>query len=244
MRKSPFPYRAILIGALLSVLVALYSAYAGLKMGGVYWPMVTTAVVSLALVRAFSLGGKQETNVMQTAASTGGLLAAGVIFTIPALFMLGLQVGAMDILLVSLTGGMLGLLFVYPLRQRMVVEEKLPYADGAFTLIVCRDAGDTVPPEPALALSASRRIDVVTRCDRQPGRREQGSGTHDTGTQHTGPGAAVLTSSHESTGIDGLRLTELLVHAVTIIPDHVPFRVRRDTVIGARNISAKSHQML
>jgi len=141
MQKAPFPYRAILIGALLSVLVALYSAYAGLKMGGVYWPMVTTAVVSLALVRAFSLGGKQETNVMQTAASTGGLLAAGVIFTIPALFMLGLQVGAMDILLVSLTGGMLGLLFVYPLRARMVVEEKLPYADGAAAASII-SAGD------------------------------------------------------------------------------------------------------
>ena len=141
MQKAPFPYRAILIGALLSVLVALYSAYAGLKMGGVYWPMVTTAVVSLAVVRIFSLGGKQETNVMQTAASTGGLLAAGVIFTIPALFMLGLQVSAMDILLVSLTGGLLGLLFVYPLRQRMVVEEKLPYADGAAAASII-SAGD------------------------------------------------------------------------------------------------------
>jgi len=141
MQKAPFPWRAILIGALLSVLVALYSAYAGLKMGGVYWPMVTTAVVSLALVRAFSLGGKQETNVMQTAASTGGLLAAGVIFTIPALFMLGLQVSATDILLVSLTGGLLGLLFVYPLRARMVVEEKLPYADGAAAASII-SAGD------------------------------------------------------------------------------------------------------
>ncbi|MFA6907688.1 MAG: OPT/YSL family transporter [Candidatus Micrarchaeia archaeon] len=143
MAKPGFPWRAIILGALLSVLVALYSAYAGLKVGGVYWPMVTTAVVSLAIMRAIGGKDKNEANVMQTAASTGGLLAAGVIFTIPALFMLGLQVSANDILLVSLTGGLLGLLFVYPLRQRMVVEEKLPYADGtaAASIISAGDKG-------------------------------------------------------------------------------------------------------
>jgi len=103
--------------------------------------MVTTAVVSLALVRALGGKDKNETNVMQTAASTGGLLAAGVIFTIPALFMLGLQASASDILVVSLAGGLLGLLFVYPLRQRMVVEEKLPYADGAAAAAII-SAGD------------------------------------------------------------------------------------------------------
>jgi len=140
-QTTPFPFRAIILGSLLSVLVALYSAYAGLKIGGVYWPMVTTAVVSMALVKL--LGGKDrnETNVMQTTASTGGLLAAGVIFTIPALFMLGLQVSAIDILLVSLTGGLLGLLFVYPLREKMIIEDKLPYADGTAAAAIIK-AGD------------------------------------------------------------------------------------------------------
>jgi uncharacterized oligopeptide transporter (OPT) family protein len=158
MKKDQFPWRAIIIGSFLSLLVALYSAYAGLKIGGVYWPMVTTAVVSLAIVRllgktaAARRGGahppqanredKHEINIMQTTASTGGLLAAGVIFTIPALFMLGMQVSALDVVLVSLTGGLLGLLFVYPLRQRMVVEEKLPYADGAAAAAII-SAGDS-----------------------------------------------------------------------------------------------------
>jgi len=141
MGNGTFPWRAIIIGSALSVLVALYSAYAGLKMGGVYWPMVTTAVVSMAIVRFFGGKDKNETNVMQTTASTGGLLAAGIIFTIPAIFMLGLEVGALDILLVSLTGGLLGLLFTYPLRQRMIIEEKLPYADGAAAAAII-EAGD------------------------------------------------------------------------------------------------------
>ena len=141
MAKEHFPYRAILLGSILSVLVALYSAYAGLKVGGVYWPMVTTAVVSMAIVKLIGGKDKNETNVMQTAASTGGLLAAGIIFTIPAIFMLGLQVSAWDILLVSLTGGLLGLLFVYPLRENMIVKEKLPYADGAAAAAIIK-AGD------------------------------------------------------------------------------------------------------
>ena len=141
MHKAPFPWKAIAAGAVLSLLVALYSAYAGLKIGGVYWPMVTTAVVSMAIVRLFGGTNKHEINIMQTTASTGGLLAAGVIFTIPALFMLGLPVSATDIVLVSLTGGMLGLIFVYPLRARMVVEEKLPYADGAAAAAII-SAGD------------------------------------------------------------------------------------------------------
>lgn len=136
-----FPWRAILIGAALSVLVALYSAYAGLKVGGVYWPMVTTAVFCLALSRAFGWKSLNDTNVMQTTASTGGLLAAGVIFTIPAIYMLGLEVTALDIVLVSLTGGLLGLLFTFPLRESMIVNDRLPYADGTAAAAILK-AGD------------------------------------------------------------------------------------------------------
>lgn len=142
MVGSKFPWRAIIVGSFLSVLVALYSAYAGLKVGGVYWPMVTTAVVCMALVKFMGSRDRNETNVMQTTASTGGLLAGGVIFTIPAIFMLGLQVSAADILLVGLTGGLLGLLFTYPLRQKMIVQDKLPYADGAAAAAIIK-AGDS-----------------------------------------------------------------------------------------------------
>ena len=141
MAKAPFPWRAIILGSLLSVLVALYSAYAGLKIGGVYWPMVTTAVVSLAIMRGLGSKDANEANVMQTTASTGGLLAAGIIFTIPALFMLGLPISAWDIMLVGITGGLLALLFVYPLREEMIIKEKLPYADGTAAAAILK-AGD------------------------------------------------------------------------------------------------------
>ncbi len=133
--------RPLFLGSLLSILVALYSAYAGLKVGGVYWPIVTTSLVSLAVLRLLGDKDKSNINVMQTAASSGGLLAAGIIFTIPAAYMLGLEISAMQIFLVCIAGGFLGISFSYILRKKLVEEEKLPFADGAAAASVI-NAGD------------------------------------------------------------------------------------------------------
>ncbi|PIN82769.1 hypothetical protein COV61_04980, partial [Candidatus Micrarchaeota archaeon CG11_big_fil_rev_8_21_14_0_20_47_5] len=133
--------RPLALGALLSILVALYSSYAGLKIGGVYWPIVTTSLVSLAVLKLLGNTDKHEINVMQTAASAGGLLAAGVIFTLPALFMLGLQVSIFEVFIVCIAGGFLGIAFSYILRKKLVEEEKLPFADGTAAASVL-SAGD------------------------------------------------------------------------------------------------------
>ncbi len=134
-------FRALVIGALLSIVTAMYSAFAGLKIGGVYWPSVTMAVIAMALLRLFGNTNKKEINVMQTVANTGGLLAAGVIFTIPAIWLLGLQVGLMEIFFVSIVGGLAGVIFSVPLRREMIVREKLPYPDGTATAAII-EAGD------------------------------------------------------------------------------------------------------
>jgi len=136
-----FPLRALLLGALLSIGVAMYSAFAGLKIGGVYWPSVTMAVVAMALLKLLGNTNKNEINIVQTAASAGGLLAAGVIFTIPAIWLLGLEVGLVEILFVSLVGGLAGIIFSLPLRKEMVEREQLPYPDGAATAAII-EAGD------------------------------------------------------------------------------------------------------
>ncbi len=136
-----FPLRALVLGAFLSVLVAMYSAYAGLMIGGVYWPSLAMAVVSMALLTLFGRTNKNEINIAQTAASAGGLLAAGLIFTIPAIWILGLEVTLVEILFVSLVGGLTGILFSIPLRKEMVEREKLPYPDGTATAAVI-EAGD------------------------------------------------------------------------------------------------------
>ena len=75
--------RALFLGALLSIAVAAYSAFAGLKVGGVYWPIATTSLISLAVLMLLGKTNSKEITIMQTAGSSGGLLAAGIIFTIP-----------------------------------------------------------------------------------------------------------------------------------------------------------------
>jgi uncharacterized oligopeptide transporter (OPT) family protein len=140
--------RALLVGLLLSIVVAAYSAYAGLKVGGVYWPIITATLMSMGLLRL--LGGRgasrQEINIAGTAASTGGLLAAGVIFTVPALWLLGLDIAVWDVVLIAMIGGLLGVLFTVPLRVEMLERLALPYPDGTATAAVINasleDGGD------------------------------------------------------------------------------------------------------
>ncbi len=136
-----FPLRALLLGAALSIVVAMYSAFAGLKIGGVYWPAVTVTVISMALLNLLGKTNKHEINIAQTAASAGGLLAAGLIFTIPAIWLLGLQVGLLEIFFVSVVGGIAGIIFSVPLRREMIEKEKLPYPEGTAVAAII-EAGD------------------------------------------------------------------------------------------------------
>ncbi|MFH0971521.1 MAG: OPT/YSL family transporter [Candidatus Micrarchaeota archaeon] len=131
MAKSPLSTRALALGTALSIFVAAYSAYAGLKIGGVYWPIVTTSLISLIVLTILGKSDRNEINIMQTAGSSGGLLAGGIIFTIPAAYMLGIRISYLEILIISLVGGILGIIFSYPLRKQLIEREQLPCADGA-----------------------------------------------------------------------------------------------------------------
>lgn len=134
-------FRALLVGAVLSVIVAMYSAFAGLKIGGVYWPITTVSIMALGILTALRNTSKNEVNIAQTAASAGGLLAAGIIFTVPAIYLLGFNVSILDITLIALIGGITGVIFSIPLRKEMIEREKLPYPDGAAAAALI-EAGD------------------------------------------------------------------------------------------------------
>jgi uncharacterized oligopeptide transporter (OPT) family protein len=142
-KQSAFTLRAVIVGVILSMVVCMYSAYAGLKAGGVYWPIITATIMSFALLKILGGGktNKNEVNVAATAASTGGLLAAGIIFTVPAIWLLGLQISVVDVTFIAITGGLLGVLFTIPLREEMIERLKLPYPDGTATGKVL-EAGD------------------------------------------------------------------------------------------------------
>ncbi len=141
--SSAFTWKAILVGVILSAVICMYSAYAGLKAGGVYWPIITATLMSFALLKIFGRGktNKNEVNVAATAASTGGMLAAGIIFTVPAIWLMGLDISVMEVTFIAIVGGLLGVLFTIPLREEMIERLKLPYPDGTATAKVL-EAGD------------------------------------------------------------------------------------------------------
>ena len=109
--------KAVILGILLSAVLAGANAYLGLKVGMTVSASIPAAVISMALLRLFRESNILENNLVQTAASAGESLAAGVIFTFPALVMLQYWAGFefLPTMAISLCGGILGVLFMVPL---------------------------------------------------------------------------------------------------------------------------------
>jgi putative OPT family oligopeptide transporter len=124
--------KVCILGFLLAALLAASNAYIGLKMGRTVSGSIPAAVISIAVLHLFRKRNILEHNIVQTAASAGECLAAGIIFTIPALLLLGVwtEFSYWDTLLIGIVGGSLGVLFSVPLRRTMIVEQKLPYPEG------------------------------------------------------------------------------------------------------------------
>ncbi len=125
---------ALLLGIFLSLLMCAANAYLGLYAGMTVSASIPAAVVSMGLLRGILRRGTiLENNIVQTAASAGESLAAGIIFTMPALIIAGVWVGFdyWPTTLVALLGGALGVLFMIPLRRVMIVEPRdLVYPEG------------------------------------------------------------------------------------------------------------------
>ncbi len=133
MDSREFTPRALVLGILLAILFGAANAYLGLKAGMTVSASIPAAVVSMALLRGlFRSGTIQENNIVQTIASAGESLAAGVIFTVPALILLGLNPSLFLIFLVAASGGLLGVLLMVPIRKHLIEDEheNLPYPEG------------------------------------------------------------------------------------------------------------------
>jgi len=128
-----FTLRALILGILLAVVFGAANAYLGLKAGMTVSASIPAAVVSMAILRGLLRSGTVlENNMVQTIASAGESLAAGVIFTVPALLLLGLNPSLFLIFLVAATGGLLGVLLMVPIRKHLIEDEHntLPYPEG------------------------------------------------------------------------------------------------------------------
>ncbi|MGD2094969.1 MAG: oligopeptide transporter, OPT family [Phycisphaerales bacterium] len=130
--------KAFILGVFLSMILAAANAYLGLFAGMTISASIPAAVVSMGVLKLFRKSNILENNIVQTAASAGESLAAGVIFTLPALVILGYwdSFGGINFLwitIISAFGGLLGVLFTIPLRRSLIVEGKLQFPEGIAT---------------------------------------------------------------------------------------------------------------
>jgi len=125
-------FRAITLAIVLAMVLAAANTYLGLFAGMTIASAIPAAVVSMAVLRALGGGGILENNIVQTGASAGSSIASGVIFTIPALVILGFwqDFKYSWVLAIAGLGGILGVLFSVPLRRALIVEQKLAFPEG------------------------------------------------------------------------------------------------------------------
>ena len=115
--------KAVVLGIILSAILGAANAYMGLFLGMTVSASIPAAVLSMAILRAFRTSNILENNIVQTAASAGESLAAGVIFTLPALVLMQYwtEFNYWETTLIAGTGGVLGVLFTIPLRNALGV---------------------------------------------------------------------------------------------------------------------------
>ena len=132
--------KAVVLGVLLSVVLAGANAYLGLFAGMTVSASIPAAVVSMGVLRLFRRSNILENNLVQTAASAGESLAAGVIFTLPALIILDYwtEFNFWWVTIIAAFGGILGVLFTIPLRRALIVEGKLKFPEGIATAEVLK----------------------------------------------------------------------------------------------------------
>jgi len=136
--------KAIILGILLSMVLAGANAYLGLFAGMTVSASIPAAVISMGVLRLFKNSNILENNIVQTSASAGESIAAGVIFTMPALILLNADefFSYWWVSAIALFGGLLGVLYTIPLRRSLIVEEKLAFPEGVATAEVLQ-VGDT-----------------------------------------------------------------------------------------------------
>ncbi|BAK44471.1 OPT/YSL family transporter [Eggerthella sp. YY7918] len=145
--KGQLTLRGILIGCVGCIIITAASVYTALKMGALPWPIVFAAIISLFFLKALGRGraSLNEANVTHTVMSAGAMVAGGLAFTIPGIWMLGFadEVGIYEMLLVALSGVVLGLVCTVLLRRHFIEDAELEYPIGeaAAQTLIAGDAG-------------------------------------------------------------------------------------------------------
>lgn len=142
--KEQFTLRGVLIGSVGAMIITMSSMYIALKASSLPWPIIFVALVSMFALKLCGKTNINEINVTHTIMSAGAMVAGGMAFTIPGMWMLGLPADTgfsmqLSLVIVALGGVVLGLIFTALLRKYFVETQELPYPMGqaaADTLII------------------------------------------------------------------------------------------------------------
>src|SRR5690606_30451987 len=150
-------FRAVVLAIVLAVILSAANAYLGLFAGLTIATAIPAAVISMGVLRLLGGGTILENNIVQTGASAGSSIAAGVIFTIPALVIMGYwpDFKYWWVLGIAGLGGLLGVLFSVPLRRSMIVEDPLPFPEGKAAAEVLKAGDNPGPGMKILAISGA-----------------------------------------------------------------------------------------
>ncbi|MCI8348107.1 MAG: peptide transporter [Firmicutes bacterium] len=132
MPKKQLTARGLIIGAIGSIILTMSSMFIALKLSSVPWPIMFVVLVSMFLLKLCGNTNLQEINVTQTAMSAGAMVAGGLAFTIPGIWILNpdADISLGDLLAVTLGGVILGLIFTALFRKYFIVNRQLPFAMG------------------------------------------------------------------------------------------------------------------
>ena len=136
--EKPFevtPY-SVTLGLLMTILFSAAAAYLGLKVGQVFEAAIPIAIIAVGLTGALKKqGGLGQNVIIQSIGACSGVVVAGAIFTLPAIYILGLDVNFWQMFLSSMLGGFLGILFLIPFRKYFVKEMhgKYPFPEATAT---------------------------------------------------------------------------------------------------------------
>ncbi|NNM60397.1 MAG: oligopeptide transporter, OPT family [Legionellales bacterium] len=124
--------RGIILAIILTIILAAANAYLGLKVGLTVSASIPAAVISMGVLRFFKNSNVLENNIVQTAASAGEALTAGVAYTLPALIVIHYwaHFNYFASMAIAMTGGILGVLFSVPLRRVLLADETLRFPEG------------------------------------------------------------------------------------------------------------------
>ncbi len=125
-------FRAVLLGAILGVIFAASSVYLALKIGLTVSASIPIAVLAVAFFRTLGRSTILENNMVQTTGSAGESIAAGIVFTIPAILLMGYDLTVGKVAMIAVVGGVMGVLLMIPLRRALIVKEHgtLTYPEG------------------------------------------------------------------------------------------------------------------